>query len=189
MYDVSEDVMLRDLGSLSPEPPFSSSRLTEDVSSMKETIQKQNTELDALRKKVQEHDHYVTLMKLRTVQCASAMTKFKTGLMQEEPKAILKLDDLLALVNRVLPSHMKPLDRNELLACSRELGLNWRKSNSTYVCDGWSIRQPKIVSINEPTVSPVNSPMSSPGSPSGFSPAPIYNSVTQLPTPGVSLRR
>lgn len=33
------------------------------------------------------------------------------------------------------------------------------------------------------------SPMSSPGSPSGFSPAPIYNSEVQMPMPGVSLKR
>lgn len=185
MYDVSEDVMLRDLGSLSPEPSFSPTRLNEDVTSMKETIRKQNLEIEALRKQVQEHEHYVTLMKLRSVQCLSAMTKFKTGYMQEEAKAVLKLDDLLDLVNKVLPAHMKALDRTELLSCSRELGLTWRKSNGTYVCDGWSIRKPKVVSIKEPTVSP----MSSPGSPSGLSPAPIYNSSVNMPMPGFALKQ
>ena len=182
MYDVSEDVVLRDLGSLSPEP---SSRINEDVTSLKEIIRKQSLEIEALRKKQQEHDHYVTLLKLRSVQCLSAMTKFKTGYMQEEAKAVLKLDDLLDLLNKVLPAHMKALDRTELLSCSRELGFTWRKSNGTYVCDGWSIRKPKVVSIKEPTVSP----MSSPGSPGGLSPAPIYNSEVKVPMPGVSLKR
>jgi hypothetical protein len=77
-------------------------------------LDEDHSELDALRKKVQEHEHYVALMKLRSVQCLSAMTKFKSSFMQEEAKAILKLDDLLDLVNKVLPAHMKHLDRNEL---------------------------------------------------------------------------
>lgn len=58
---------------------LSGQKKKEDVNLMKED----HSELDALRKKVQEHEHYVALMKWRSVQCLSAMTKFKSSFMQE----------------------------------------------------------------------------------------------------------
>lgn len=205
LFDVAEDVVLRDLGSLSPEPDYRSFVSNEDVQQMREIIQKQHLEMEALRRQVHEHNHFFVLMKARSVQCLSAFSKYKDVYMYKDGKSVLKLDDLLKEVNKLLPSHMKSMDRTELLEATRQLneaqqlGLTWRKSNSDYACDGWTIKKqvqtgqsvnrsqmqkpgllqigsvnintPPVVSVQQSTMSPINTPERASMSPR--SPAPV----------------
>lgn len=165
LFDVNEDVVLHDLGSLSPEPDYRSFVSNDDIQQMKDIIQKQNSELDSLRKQVQDHHHFFILMKARSVQCLSAFTKYKDVYMVKDPKATIRLDDIIRELNSLLPTYMKPMDRIELLDATRQLnesqnlGIRWKKSNNEYVCDGWTIRKQSISPINNnPPITPMNSP-------------------------------
>jgi hypothetical protein len=182
LFDVAEDVILRDLSSLPPEPDYRSYVSNDQVQKLQETIQKQNLDLDSMAKKIQEHEHLLLLLRVRSVQCLSAFSKYNTAHMHKESKSILKLDDLLAEVNRSLPIHMKPMDRSELLDTIRQLnesqnlGMVWRKSNSNFVCDGWSIRKQNNPQVPILPQIQMNSVVNSPRSPimsGATSPAPV----------------
>lgn len=143
--------------SLNPDEPLGSGEFNPVQKEYKNSNDdtQQNSELESLRNQVQDHSHYIVLMKARSVQCISAFSKFNNAYMHKETKAVLKLDNLLEELNRVLPSHMKHLDRTELLEATRQLneaqnlGIVWRKSNSDFVCDGWIIRRQELNSIRE----------------------------------------
>jgi hypothetical protein len=161
LYEVAEDIVLRDLETQSFEPDYRSYVSNEDVQQMKEIIQKQNLELESLKNQINDHERLIILMKVRSVQCLSAFTKYKDMRMYKEPGAVLKLDDLLLDVNKTLPTHMKSMDRTELLETTRQinesqnLGLKWRKSNNDYACDGWTVRKP--TNSQKPIISQIKS--------------------------------
>jgi hypothetical protein len=196
IYDIAEDNILRDLQSPDLEPRMFAS--IEEVNYLKEEIHKKNNEIELLRKKIDEHEDLIFLMKVRAVQCLSVFNKFKDQHMYRESKTVLKLDDLLKVVNKVLPEHMRPMDRIELLNTTRQLAetqnleITWRKSNSEYVCDGWVIRKlanvknvsliqatqqnaPRLVSLQQPSVNIGSSSPMIPRSPanSSMSPPPV----------------
>ncbi len=145
--------------------------LRDEINQLKDIIQKQNSELDSLRKQVQDHHHLFVLLKARSVQCLSAFTKYKDVYMVKDPKATIRLDDIIRELNSLLPTYMKPMDRIELLDATRQLneaqklGLFWKRYNNDYVCEGWTIRKqsisqkPTLHQINNnPPITPMNSP-------------------------------
>lgn len=194
LYELAEDIILRDLESQSPESEYRSSisderyqQLVGMIQQRDQLIQQQSLELVNVKKTlnilVQEHEHTIKIPKVRSVSCISLFCKVKDQYMSPDPKAKIKLNALVDLVNRVRPKEMKELDRSEVLEASRSLGFTWRKSDSEFPTDGWSIRKstkpqmpvlPNVQSVHlqNPSVSPQATPNQGLSSPIG-SPAPV----------------
>lgn len=82
-----------------------------------------------------------------------------------------------------------PIASVEVKSLMEALGNKQHKGTNGWAYYRFEEVRPVQVEFSQPKVSPSSSPMSSPGSPSGFSPAPIYNSGVQMPTLGASLKR
>lgn len=82
-----------------------------------------------------------------------------------------------------------PIASVEVKSLMEALGNKQHKGTNGWAYYRFEEVRPVQVEFSQPKVSPSSSPMSSPGSPSGFSPAPIYNSGVSIPMPGVSSKR
>jgi hypothetical protein len=151
------------------------SELNDKIDIQSKVIHQQNLELENVRRTLREHEHTIKIAKVRSVECLSLFSKIKERHLYSNPAAKrLKLNELLAEVNKYRPTGVRELDRTELLECSRPLGLVWRKSDSDMVTDGWSIREKTnqkvnlsqnnnggLPNIQSPTMSPLVSPIAS----------------------------
>lgn len=153
---VDESILLTDLSSAKQQRSV-------PVSNDKQlSLEKQVAEI----KKVQDRqEELLRLLAFRPVRCIKSLSDFNNSYMILNSNGKVKLEDYVESVNLTLPPEVNPLTREEALLYTRQMGYAWRKSNSTFALDGYTIsntpvKRNGVASPSSPNITPSNGVMS-----------------------------